>query len=380
MIGINIGTNSIKIVSTENIQSEQKIVHAYSFSNKGWRHGYINDPEIAFESLKKAIDEYQEKTGELIKSARFSIGGIGLESQTVKTNIEIAKKAEEITKNHIIEIQEKAETLFEKKYPNKKILHLIPLRYSVDGRGTLGSPVGMFAENIELHVIFITILEHHFDSFIELIAKLDIEMTSLAAEALADAQSSLSYRQKTQGAMIINIGSETTSLSTFDNGSLYSLETSNIGSNDITNDLALGLQISLKEADQVKKGNHKDISKKQAENIIDARLGDIIEITERHLKKIKKQHLLPAGVFLTGSAQLHESLENLIKKKLKLAAEYPKIEIYSEKTKRMRRLDSRFTVAYGLCLLDEPRVVKKKKISFGSVWKKLIESFREMRP
>ena len=54
----------------------------------------------------------------------------------------------------------------------------------------------------------------------------------------------------------------------------------------------------------------RDQQKKKLEEIISARLADIFELIENHLRKIKRAGLLPAGaIFVGGSANIH-GLEN----------------------------------------------------------------------
>jgi cell division protein FtsA len=283
-IGIDIGTQNIKIVITD-IQSgtnEPRIIHAIESQSHGIRNGYIVDNAKALDSLlyiiKKTEREYKQK----ITKGRFVLGGIGLESYTLKTSFTIQKKNSTIDESAIQGILQKSEDLFLDKYPNKKILHLIPIKYRVDDKDVLGTPTGMYGSILELKVIFITILEHHYESFINLIEKTGIQIQDIQALPLADAMGALSYRQKTQGCILVNIGSETTALSIFENGILTSLEMLSIGSNDITNDLALGLKIPLQEAERIKRNTKHDYPKRAVDEIIHARIIDILELTGRH--------------------------------------------------------------------------------------------------
>jgi len=75
---------------------------------------------------------------------------------------------------------------------------------------------------------------------------------------------------------------------------LVSLKVFPIGSTDITNDIALGLQVPLDEAEEIKLTQDTGLySKRKLEEIIEARLTDIFELIESHLKKIKRAGLLP---------------------------------------------------------------------------------------
>ena len=343
------------------------------------RHGYISDLDQAAESLKAAIQKAERESQLSINQARFSIGGIGLESQNVRTSLQDIP-ANEIQERHVDSVIQKAEDLFSEKYPNKKILHIIPIKYRVNERDVLGTPIGMYGNSIEVKVIFITILEHHYDAFINCINMSQVRILDIIAAPLADARASLSYKQKTQGSMLCNIGAETSTFSTFENGLITSLQTVAIGSNDITNDIALGLQTALNTAEEIKLGKDSKHSGKEIKNIIQARLDDILELASRQLHKIKKAQLLPAGIIFSGGGSQIDEINEHTKKELRLPSEDVHILKTSKKTKRNTRISSEFSVAYGLCMSDSERRLNKKSFSGTKILQTLKYWVSEIMP
>lgn len=367
-IGIDIGTHAIKIVMTEPSKTDApcNILHTLIAPSHGLRHGYIVDPEKASKSLINAIKKAEKKFKAPITSARFSINGIGLKSQYVRTSIDEIKGGE-IQEKHVEEVVQRSENLFVAKYPNKKILHIIPVKYRVDDRDVLGTPIGMYGSSIEIKVIFITILEHHYDAFTTIIEQTNVQIIDIIAAPIADAASSLNYKQKSQGCMIANIGAETTALSTFENGIITSLDILPIGSNDITNDIALGLQIPLTEAEKIKLSKNSDYPKRKLDEIIQARLTDILELTDKHLLKIKKNRLLPAGVVFTGGGSHIQNLNEYAKQELKLPSENVHLSKKPDKSKRSNRVANELSTAYGLCIAESGRQGFSQKISFKKI-------------
>ncbi len=353
-IGIDIGTQSIKLVVAEPNSNNQlpKIIYLAESPAHGFRHGYIVDQEQATESLHTLLQKAEKEFKQKITKARFSIGGIGLSSQYVRTSIEGTKRVNEISSRDVEDVLQKSEDLFTAKYPNKKILHIIPVKYRVDSKDVLGTPIGMYGNTLEIKVIFITILEHHYDAFVSVIEKNNISITDIIASPIADAAGSTTYKQKTQGCMVANIGAETTSVATFENGIITSLDILPIGSNDITNDIALGLQIPLDIADDIKKGINKDYPKRKVDEIIHARIADILELADKHLKKIKKNRLLPAGIIFTGGGSHIENLNEYAKQELRLPSEGFHLTRTSKKSKRTIQVPNQYSIAYGLCISE----------------------------
>lgn len=378
-IGIDFGTSTIKLVVAETLQNQHaRIITNIESPAQGFRHGYIVDQEKAAESLNVALQKLA-KTGQRVLKARIAFGGVGLKSQYVRTSIDEIKNSE-ITERHVHEVVQKAEDLFVEKYPNKKILHIIPVKYRVDSRDVLGTPIGMYGNAIEVKVIFITTLEHHYDAIMSIIERNGIDVIDTIASPIADASSSLSYKQRNQGCMLTNIGAETTSFSTFENGIITSLDIIPIGSNDITNDIALGLQIPLEEADLIKKGGKNEHPKRKVDEIIHARIADILELADKHLLKIKKSRLLPAGIVFTGGGSQIAHINEYAKQELKLPSEEVTLNKISKKTKRSLRVPNQFSVSYGLCNSDSGRTRTKRRFSLKKIKRTVSDFISQIMP
>ena len=149
---------------------------------------------------------------------------------------------------------------------------------------------------------------------------------------------------------MLDIGSETVSMTVFENNTLISLQVFPIGSMDITNDIALGLKVSLDEAESIKLGSviGGDYSKKKIDEIIDARLGDIFELVGNHLKRIKRNDFLPAGIIITGGGANISQIEDLARKQLNLPAKVGPID--NTINTKLKIKDSSWYVAYGVSL------------------------------
>ncbi|MCB9819539.1 hypothetical protein H6789_02440 [Candidatus Nomurabacteria bacterium] len=158
----------------------------------------------------------------------------------------------------------------------------------------------------------------------------------------------LSKAQKRAGCILTNIGAETTSIVVFEDSTPISLKIFPIGSNDITNDIALGLRIPLEDAEKVKRGamTSATYSKKRLDEIIHERLRMIFGLIDGHLKKIKRDGLLPAGIILTGGGANVTGTVEVAKAALELPARTATLDI----GKNLKIRDASWAVAYGLCM------------------------------
>jgi len=205
---------------------------------------------------------------------------------------------------------------------------------------------------LESKVLFVTCLDQHLDDFMRAVEHANVEVEDVVASPLAASVVTLTKPQRTAGCILANIGGETVSIAVFENDQLISLHVFPLGGTDITNDIALGLKIPLDEAEDIKtqKNERKEYPQKKLDDIIEARLGDIFDLIEAHLKKLGRNELLPAGIVLTGGGAELRALEDLARVALKLPARVIVPQTFSDKNGDIA-LDTSWSVAYGLCIL-----------------------------
>mgnify|MGYP001617758905 CR=1 FL=1 len=351
-IGIDMGSTTTRVVVGEFLKGEKnpRIIGVGESETKGVRHGYVvNIPEAVI-SLKNAVSIAEKNSGIKIRRAFISIGGVTLRGDT-STGLGIISKADgEVTNLDINKTLQDCEDNLN--LNNKKIIKVFPLSFKLDGKEILGRPEGMRGTKLEIKALFVTCSTSHFEDLLEVVALAGIEPMDIVTSSEAGSRIALSEKQKIVGSALVNIGSETVSLSIFENGMLASLYTFSIGGADITNDIALGLKVSLENAERFKFENTtEDFSKKKLDEIVEARLFDIFELIENHLKKIKRNELLPAGIVLIGGGANIALLEEFSKTALKLPSKIGTTEIFGNIKTKLR--DPSWFVALGLIMSED---------------------------
>jgi cell division protein FtsA len=328
-----------------------KIIATGLSESKGLRHGYIINTEEVSESVSIAIRKAEKICGYKITKAFISMGGMGLSTTTTVGQVIISKADLEITDLDMEKLNSVAESeIPQSQIQNRKILHTIPLSYKIDGKAIFGNnPVGMKGSKLEQKTLYVTCLEPHFNDLVYAVEKAGITVLDVFASPIVSGTVILNKSQRIAGCVLANIGAETISIVVYENNIPISLEVFPIGGNDITNDIALGLRVSIEEAESIKLGamTHTNVSKKKLDEIIQARLYDMFELIEAHLKKIGRSGLLPAGIFITGGSSNIGTIEDLAKASLRLPSRMASIGL-NEKGKI---IDSTWSVAYGLCIV-----------------------------
>ena len=260
-VGIDIGTYQIKVVVAETIKENEKqtarIIGTGIAESKGLRHGYIINNEDTIDSIKTAVKLAEKSSGIKIHKAFLAVGGIGLSATTGTASVLISRADLQITELDIEKLASVCEeSLSATLIQNRKILHAIPIQYKIDGKVVLNkSPLDMIGTKLEVKMLFVTFLEAHLNSLLEAVDQAGVEIIDCLASPIAASFVTLTKTQKMAGCVLADIGAETVSIVVFENNIPISLETFPIGSTDITNDIALGLKISLEEAENIKIGS-----------------------------------------------------------------------------------------------------------------------------
>ncbi|MEM9336563.1 MAG: cell division protein FtsA [Patescibacteria group bacterium] len=351
--GIDVGTYQVKVAivrvpKNKKDRSLPQIIGTGYAESRGLRNGYIINESDVLRSVRSAVSQAEKAAGVTVKKAYISIGSIGVDEIRSRGEVITSRADSEITAVDTDKAMQDSEERIMDQLPNRKILHGIPLTYYVDGEEVLGKPHGMRGTKLEVESLFITTFEQHLNDLITAIESTGVYVEDVMASQLAASFVMLTKAQKRAGCILANIGAETVSIVVFEDGIPVSLKVFPIGSNDITNDIALGLKIPLEEAEKIKRGtiSSASYSKKKLEEIVAARLTDIFELIDVHLKNIKKDGLLPAGIILTGGGSGLATIQDLAKGVLHLPSRIATLEI----GKNAKVKDSSWAVAYGLCM------------------------------
>lgn len=364
-VGIDIGTHQVQVVVAEWARGSDKmrVLGTGSAASDGVRRGNIESVEDAAQALKEAVKRAEMVAGTKIGSASFSFGGASLSSVLSRGQIVVSGEATEIAKADIDRAIEASHAVL-LPLANKIILHSIPVIFRIDNSILTHAPKGLVGSRLEVDTIYVTGFHPHAENIVAAAAKTGVAVDNLVAAPIAASSAVLTKRQKEVGVMLLDIGGGSTTLVVYEEGRPISVETFPVGSSAITNDLAIGFKIGIDDAEALKQSydNYQGQEKKKLEEIIAARTVDIFEFVYKHLKKIGRDRLLPAGVVLTGGGANLAGIQDVARQELELPVE--KGRFSGLETARGDLLDSSWSVAIGLCIMS-----KTAHDSFSGVFK-----------
>lgn len=378
--GLDIGTGSIRVVVCE-YRKGSKIPHVLALvrkSSKGLRRGYVVQFDEVVESIQEAVKAAETAAKVRIKRVFLGIGGITLETAVGKGESAVSRPDSEIADFDVERALQASQSSLTG-ILNKSVIHRVPLKFVLDGELVLGRPESMRGKKLEAEVMFITTSTQHLADLTNTVERAGLIIEDIVASPLAASFSTLTKLQKASGCVLANIGSQTTSIIIFEDGKPISIKVFPYGSTDITNDIALGLQIPIEDAERIKLGTEDPMeSQKKLDNIIEARLSDIFEVIEKHLKVMKVNGLLPAGIVITGGGSNISSIEELARQYFRLPARIAEEAISASSRNQIR--DSVWSVAFGLCLYGSQVDLESGPVDRGPVFAKVVNFLKELLP
>jgi len=228
-----------------------KILALSATPSSGLRKGNVVDIKEAAKALKTSIRQTEKTIGFPIRSAYISIGGVSLSSVVSKGMTAISRADGEITDYDVKRVIAASESNLAR-MANKRIIHVIPLSYKIDNETVGKNPVGMKGGKLEVETMFVLVFTQNLNNLIKSVELTGLKIEDIIASPVALSRILLDKRQKEAGALIFDMGAATTSVAIFEEGIPISVNVFPFGSGNITNDIALVLQISLDEAEKLR--------------------------------------------------------------------------------------------------------------------------------
>ncbi len=379
IVGIDIGSGSLRALGCiyEEGARFPVVISTYKKAIDGIERGNITDSEEVANAVSDAIAKLEEESGRDTVHTLISLGATGLTSHHANGHAQVSRGDASVTELDIDNAIKDAN----KGVPdirNKAIIHTIPMKYKLDGVDIPGNIIGVRGNKLEVKTLFVTYPLQHMNVLKKVLERAQVNVTDIVAGPVAESIPLLTKKQKVAGVALVNIGAGVTSLLVYENNVPLLVSTVAVGGDDITKDIALGLKITLEEAEDIKLGRSSlSHSKRRVEEIIEARLEDICVKLNKELDRIHRRELLPAGIVVCGSSSLVPRLEYVFRAELKLPIKVASNELVRLTNDALR--DTGWARCYGLTFLapneGEKEVWKDVLTSFWSRVKKFIAQF-----
>jgi len=395
-------------VDPSSFEKTINIIGASSVESKGIRKGQIVNIDEAVEAAIASIEAAERMAGYNLDSAFISLGGASILSQNSHGVVAVSDPEGEISDSDVERVVEAASAV---SLPSSRdLIHVVPREYIVDGEGGVKDPIGMNGVRLEVETHLITASASSVKNIKKAINEMGVSVDGLVFNGLAASKAVLTETEKELGCVLIEIGAGTTSIIAFSDGSIIYSGIIPVGAKNITNDLAIGLRVSLDTAEKLKilisekDGKGKDtsdsidltksgikelkkVSKKTlSEGIIKPRLNEVFTIVKLELEKLELSAKIPSGVILSGGGAETIGVIERAKRTLALPVRIGKPRGVGGLIDDI--INPSFSVPIGLVIYGSEQEVPESLISFANKFKfpnkgtvgKLIQSIKDLLP
>lgn len=401
IVGVDIGTSAIRVIVAELAQDSSKpiIIGLGSVASIGLRKGIIVDLEGVINDITSCVEQAERASGVELRTAAVSINGEHLLAQKNKSVIAISRVDGEISQEDIDRALSTVQAISVSR--NRQIIDTIPTGYAVDSEENIKDPAGMHGTKLEINAFIVSGNGAFVKNLLKCVNQSGLDLdypNGLIIAPLAAARAVLSRRQKELGVVLIDIGAETTGIAVYEEGFLVHTKIIPIGGSHITNDIAIGLRVSIDSAEKIKRDfgfaissevNKKDkinlkeyeqsgddtfISRHYLSQIIEARLEEIFDYVNKELKLVGKDGMLPEGAVLTGGGIKIPRTVELGKKILRLPVKIGETIEFGGIVDKVS--DPSYATALGLIFWQIDQIGKRK----GLLWPgpiKIIKKIQE---
>lgn len=380
-VGIDIGTSAVRVVIGSLPTGDQAqgdidqspeitIVGVGSQPAQGMRKGTVVDINKVAIAVDKAIGSAEMMSGLNVEEAVVSVNGTHIEGMSSRGLITV-DQSRPIGPAEVDRVVDAAAKV--KMSSNREIINVTPHTFTVDSQEGVRDPIDMSGVRLESDVYMVTAMTPHIKNLDQVSEKAMLKpIRPYSPAGLAAANIALTDRQKENGCVMVDIGHSTTNLVVYEEGDVIDIKVLPVGSNNITTDLAVGLQTDLDIAERIKvehavaspqlrRGNEPTVTirvgngqvQKKLEfqtelidEIVEARLSELFDLINRELRRIKRQANLPGGAVLTGGGANLRGIVDFAKVALQMNASAFKPHGYKGVTDQIK--DPSWTTALGL--------------------------------
>lgn len=330
--GIDIGTSktAVLIAKISDEETQPRIMGFASVPSKGVRKGQIVDINQVTQTVESAIDKAERMAGTKISNALVSVGGPHIESLNSHGVVAVAQPEVEISHEDIDRVVDAAKAISISS--TREVIEVVPREFVVDGQGGIKNPIGMSGVRLEVNTHIITASLTNLRNIDRCLSDLGVDNQVSVFSGLSSSLATLSDTEKELGVVCVDIGGGKTDICIYVEGALSYSSSIPIGARHLTNDIAVGLRVSLDSAEQIKmflSKPHKEsashtraedeisiaslnipegltkISRKTVvEGIIRPRLEEIFTYVLKQIEKSGYITAVPSGLVIVGGGAL----------------------------------------------------------------------------
>jgi cell division protein FtsA len=338
IVVLDIGSASTRVLAADVIEGVPRYRGHGVVESAGMRKGLIAELGPAAKAVRSANEQAERAARMNIAECIVGVGGPHIRGLNTNGGFELGNRMREITREDVRTAVDRARAIALP--PDREILHLLPRQFILDDQPGIFDPVGMIGARLEVDLHIATCSGSAMQSAVTCANRAGLEVSEITLESIAAAEATLSADERELGVCLLDIGAHSSDLVVFFEGAVAHTASVPIGGAHFTNDLAIGLQMPVAQAEELKRqyGNavvtsvpqlaEIEITNPQPQTLRLRMIAEILEPRARELMYYVRDSLrhggvmeaLGAGCVLTGGGALLAGMLDVTETQLRVPA------------------------------------------------------------
>ena len=372
--GIDIGSDTIKIVTGEYVNGNFNVLASTSVPSNGVRRGLIVDSDLVTESLKSGIKEVEKILGMTIKKAIVTVPSNDRKLNVVESKIPIL--GEFVTGFDVSKVLEEA--VVGKLESDEEVVSVVPIMFTINDVQHMVNPNGQKADTLSVKALLAVAPKKQIFDVLKVVADAGIEVIDITFGCIGDYYEVRDNETDGKLGAIINIGRDKTEVSVFNKGILIKDSIINLGSKNVDKDISYVYETDVNTSKDLKEnfamaarrlsengenvevqlsdGNKSTISQLDVSGVVEARLEELLNLAKKEINNLTKRKI--SYIIITGGITELLGFNSVVENTLGIEG-----KVHNSTTPGIR--DNKYTSATGIIkYFHDKMVLREREVSF----------------
>ena len=250
-VAIDIGTTKVcAIIARKRPDHRIEVTGLSVVPCEGMSKGLVVDPAAVTSAVVKSIETASEDAGVDVDTVYVGLTGNHVESSNRWTSVPRSEGMRVITDTDLSSAMAASSAI--DLADDRKLLHVIPRSYALDGLHGVRNPLGMHTGELHVQSHVITGSISKINELENAISGAGVGISSMIIEPLASAHAALTADEREEGAILIDVGGGTSDIAVYHDGAVLHTAVIPVGGYQFSNDLSIAFDIDFDEAEKLK--------------------------------------------------------------------------------------------------------------------------------
>ncbi len=335
--GIDLGTDSIKIVVTEKVNDKFYVLASVSSPSMGIKNGFIVDTKLAIGSVKNALRQVNEMLGIKITKVIAGIPSANCRMDIVvgSTNIIDYNDITGVDVSNVL-----LDAIKGQDFTNEELVTAMPISFTIDDSSNVSDPKGLKGSILDARVVISTVDKEPLYRILEVLKLSGVETVDICYNSVGDYYSIKNKKYDELVGAIINIGEESTNVSVFNKGIQIKNKLLPIGSINVDKDIGYVFKSKSTESRAMKetfsvaissyadtndtweiklnKDEVKEVNQVGVSKVVEARIKEILKLAKNEIKNLTNREI--RYIIITGGLSEMAGFQYLVEQEFGFVA------------------------------------------------------------